>query len=178
MQKSKNAFTMIEIVFVIVILGILSAIAIPRLAATRDDAEVAKIRADVSSIRSAIISERQSRLIKGEHFYISTLDKNTSVLTYDRDNVALFDGNDSDHTLLRYPIFTSRNTNNPANTPNSGKWLKTGFNIYTVNVGGTLIPFTYYPQQVPAVPLPGDIVYQAGTFDCDRSNPDCIFLLQ
>ena len=37
MQK---AFTMIELVFVIVILGILASVAIPKLVATRDDAEV------------------------------------------------------------------------------------------------------------------------------------------
>jgi general secretion pathway protein G len=36
----RKAFTMIELVFVIVILGILASFAIPKLAATRDDAEV------------------------------------------------------------------------------------------------------------------------------------------
>ncbi|MDP3466533.1 MAG: type II secretion system protein, partial [Sulfuricurvum sp.] len=34
--------TMIELIFVIVILGILAAVAIPKLAATRDDAQVSK----------------------------------------------------------------------------------------------------------------------------------------
>ncbi len=38
----RSAFTMVELVFVIVILGILAAIAIPRFSATRDDAEVSK----------------------------------------------------------------------------------------------------------------------------------------
>lgn len=37
-MKQKNAFTMIEVIFVIVIIGILSAVAIPKLAASRDDA--------------------------------------------------------------------------------------------------------------------------------------------
>lgn len=36
----KKAFTMIELIFVIVILGVLSAVAVPKLAATRNDAIV------------------------------------------------------------------------------------------------------------------------------------------
>ncbi len=35
----KTAYTMIEMIFVIVIIGILAAVAIPKLAATRDDAQ-------------------------------------------------------------------------------------------------------------------------------------------
>lgn len=46
----KKAFTMIELVFVIVILGILASLAVPKLAATKTDAEVTKIVVEMKNI--------------------------------------------------------------------------------------------------------------------------------
>ncbi len=65
-QTKRNAFTMIELIFVIVVIGILSAVAVPKLAATRDDATVVRARSTVAAVRSAVSAERQKRILKGD----------------------------------------------------------------------------------------------------------------
>ena len=70
----KKAFTMIELVFVIVVIGILTAIAIPKFAATRDDAIISKAKAEVAAMRSAIATERQKRILRGDFTNITAAD--------------------------------------------------------------------------------------------------------
>ncbi len=52
----KKAFTMVELIFVIVIIGILASVAIPRLSATRDDALIAKNSEYIMGIMAEISS--------------------------------------------------------------------------------------------------------------------------
>jgi len=61
----RRAFTMIELVFVIAVVGILAAIAIPKFAMTRNDAVITKAKTTVAALRSAIATERQKRILKG-----------------------------------------------------------------------------------------------------------------
>jgi len=148
MQKQNKAFTMIEIVFVIVILGILAAVAIPRFAATRTDAVITKGRADVASIRSAIVSERQTRLIKGDSTFINKL--HSSATSY-------FDGNGT-ATLLMYGI-------KPEDA--NGHWhgaATVGGNLtYYFKIQGADNTFTYTQAD-------GKFVCTAGTYCSDLTD--------
>ena len=59
----KKGFTMIELIFVIVILGILASVAIPRLAGTRTDAEIATT---VANLRTLLNDVASYYAVKGE----------------------------------------------------------------------------------------------------------------
>ena len=58
----KKGFTMIEVIFVIVILGILASVAIPRLAGTREDAEIS---AAVANLRTLLGDAASYYVVKG-----------------------------------------------------------------------------------------------------------------
>ncbi|WP_233709934.1 MULTISPECIES: type II secretion system protein [unclassified Helicobacter] len=54
MRWMQKAFSMIELVFVIVILGIIASIALPKLSLSRSDAQYSAIVADIQTIISTI----------------------------------------------------------------------------------------------------------------------------
>ena len=58
----KKGFTMIELIFVIVILGILASVAIPRLAGTREDAEISTA---IGNLRTLLSDAASYYAVKG-----------------------------------------------------------------------------------------------------------------
>jgi len=88
----RSGFTMIELIFVIVILGILASVAIPKLAATRDDA---KISAAATSIGNAVSEVSSYYTAKGTFAMPNYAEMSNSLAEADW----LYDSTNSDENL-------------------------------------------------------------------------------
>lgn len=161
----KKAFTMIELIFVIVVLGILASVALPKFASTKRNADIASGKADIASIRAAIINERQTQLVRGRNDYIPILSK---------DNVTLFtgtgtvpgDADDHNRTLMLYGISVG--------SAEDGWTVDNTFTIYKYGVTGTQTTFTYYPDDITV----GGVFHSGGTFNCTAGQHDCDALVK
>ena len=130
----RKAFTMVELVFVIVVIGILSGIAISKMSATRDDATITKAKSTVASIRSAISSEVQRRIMEGNYTAIKNVGGTVVVpgtLTgYNEPIFKYYDtpSNGSDPTIkirvLEYPPYSCKDASS------TGCWIRSGATMY------------------------------------------------
>ncbi len=143
---NKSAFTMIELVFVIVVLGILAAVALPRLGSTMAQAQIAKAQGDMAAIRASIASARQKMLVTGTNAYPSKLDNLGGATSSDGD--PLFD-TDGTIAILTYPIYSGSSTS-------SGKWYKSNNDEYKFTIESTPVIFKYTSS--------------TGLFDCHTYN--------
>ena len=157
-MKNLKAFTVIELIFVIVVLGILAGVAVPRLAATRDDATIAKMRGDIAAIRSGLSLVRSENMMRGV---------STWPALEGSDEATLFDG------VLQQPIY-------PMKTGGRNGWtlVAKGSNnatsTYTANVAGKSTTFNYYPTSALATAKGKNV----GSFDCDHRDDLCQVLAQ
>lgn len=152
--KCRKAFTMVELIFVIVVIGILSAIAIPKLAATRDDAEITSAINTVASVRSALSMARQKQILRGVHTPITNLSSSTGV----GDNKKIFDAinGDTSDPLLEYDLYTCKTTSE------SACWYMPNASTYRYNM-----PVNGYV----------DFNLSNSRFECKSPNdPNCIML--
>ena len=147
----KSAFTMIELIFAIVIIGILAAIAVPKLMVTRDDAIYVKGKSQLSSIKSGITMQKSKNMLRGitnsGSYYPTKLDN-----YYPTEQQYLFyfgDGNSSN--ILESPIYPKKS---------QGYWWESNSTTYHYFVSDDKnVTFTYNPQ--------------TGSFDCDHTQQEC-----
>jgi general secretion pathway protein G len=160
--RNRKAFTMMELIFVIVVIGILSAIAIPKFAATRGDAEMAKAKATVGSVRSAVATERQKRILRGDFTVIGKLSSSTTA------GAPVFDGLDGNTSrpALEYPPLSC------ATATSTSCWRET-----TTGTGTTASPSKYTFN----LPTSGSVVFNLANnrFECETpADQYCIELTQ
>jgi prepilin-type N-terminal cleavage/methylation domain-containing protein len=74
MSRNRKGFTLIELLIVVVIIGILAAIAIPKFANTKDKAYVAAMKSD---LRNLATYEEQYAADNNGAYFAGTADSNT-----------------------------------------------------------------------------------------------------
>ncbi len=136
---------MIELVFVIVILGILTAIALPRFGGVREDAVISKGKAEIATIRAGIALLKSQRLLEGN----TTLPPKLDAAAANTPGASLFNGGTYGN-VLSSPLYAKENNKDYG-------WTKSDDTTYKYYVSGTGITFTYDKTTT-------------GSFDCNASD--------
>ena len=169
--RNKKAFSMIELIFVIVILGILAGVAVPKMMGTRTDAYISKAKSQIASIKNGINTSAATSMLSGGCSSRYPDDLNDSQVTasnYTQTGIPLFAG------VLKEAIISSSG---------DGGWMMSSSTLnvvfspeiytFTIETGRTAT-FQYYDT----APTTNPNNIQAGTFVCTASTQtnDCLIL--
>lgn len=120
--RMKSAFTLVELVMVIVIIGLLAAVVTPKFASIKTEAQNAAESGTAAAVRSGINLAYMQSLAQGGNSYPAALDAAA--------NAAASEAN---------PLFT----NVIESGVTDGNWTKTAANVYRYTPTGAT--FTYTP---------------------------------
>jgi len=147
LRENRSGFTMIELIMVIVIVGILAAVAIPKFAMNRNDAIVTTAKTTVSSIRSALATEKQRRVLSGNFTPITSLSVDSG---FDVEIFDGFDGSDK-NPVLEYPLHSC------VDSSSVGCWVSDG---------------TTYTYKMPSFDLTENFIIDNNRFICENPTSD------
>lgn len=104
MKKMTKAFSLLEMIFAIVVISVIASIAIPKFMTTRNDAVVATLKQDISTITTSVQSYY---LVNGNIEKISdAVNLNSSIWNIENRNVVF---NDQKNECVKIEVYTSSN---------------------------------------------------------------------
>ncbi|BCD67465.1 type II secretion system protein [Nitratiruptor sp. YY09-18] len=115
----KRAFTLIELLFVILAIGILASIAIPKFTGALNEAKLAEVKSTVTAVRSGLQVYKNKHILLGQSPYPNDLSGSSGLF----------------EKVLPHPV---------AQDTQKG-WEKVSNTLYKYHLDGNIIAFTYNP---------------------------------
>ncbi len=94
--NNKNSFSILEFIFIVVIMGILATVSIPKLLNTKDNASIIRVQNDLNVIQNGLKEYQTKHILQNDDGVLDSLDK---------DDISLFSN------ILETPFIASDDIN-------------------------------------------------------------------